>query len=172
MFWAVSTEQNTTSHDDLSLLEVSDKFLEHILRKIETIDSRVHKLKAQLDLVMSKNAGKFSSSENLSHLVPCDAQTSSVHSPTFSANADTLSVGGLYTAVQHVPEYDMGELVMPETAVSSYGDAFCIPDITESTAGFLSSVAVTQHQPQIGDSCENKGGGAMVSDDGVAVAKV
>ncbi|KAK3003233.1 hypothetical protein RJ639_020088, partial [Escallonia herrerae] len=149
---AVLTEGNTTGQDEFgtnnegSLFEDQDNFLEQIFRKIETEHSRVHKLKAQLDLVMSKNARKFSSSENLSNLVLADVLASSVHSPTFSAcNGDTISVGGI----------DVGDLVMPESAVSSFGEAIHIPDIIESTLGLLSHADVTQHQSQIGDSSED-----------------
>ncbi|KAI8003277.1 hypothetical protein LOK49_LG08G01999 [Camellia lanceoleosa] len=67
---------------------------------------------------------KFSSSENLSHLVPCDGQTSSPRSPTFSAgNGDTTSLGALYNPNQQMSEYDFGDFVMPENMVSSYGEA-------------------------------------------------
>ncbi|KAK3013950.1 hypothetical protein RJ639_009533 [Escallonia herrerae] len=149
---AVLTEGNTTGQDEFgtnndgSFFEDQDNFLEQIFRKIETVHSRVHKLKAQLDLVMSKNAGKFSSSENLSNLVLADALASSVHSPTFSAcNGDAISVGGI----------DLGDLVMPESAVSSFGEAIHIPDIIESTMGLLSHADVTLHQSQIGDSSED-----------------
>uniref|UniRef100_A0A6N2MFZ6 Uncharacterized protein n=1 Tax=Salix viminalis TaxID=40686 RepID=A0A6N2MFZ6_SALVM len=111
-----------------------DKSLEQVLRKIEIVHSRVHKLKNQLDILMSKNASKFSSSENLSLLAACDAQTSSAPSPTFSAG---------------------GDLVMPESAMSGFGEAVDVPDIIESTVGLLSAADVTFHQPQIGDSSEN-----------------
>ena len=80
--------------------------------------SRVQKLRSQLDLVMSKNASKFSSSENLSLLAACDAQTSSAPSPTFSAgNGETPSVGPAYNTTQQISEYDVGDLVMPATAI-------------------------------------------------------
>ncbi|KAK2966711.1 hypothetical protein RJ640_022752 [Escallonia rubra] len=155
---AVLTEGNTTGQDEFgtnndgSFFEDQDNFLEQIFRKIETVHSRVHKLKTQLDLVMSKNAGKFSSSENLSNLVLADALASSVHSPTFSAcNGDTISVGGI----------DVGDLVMPESAVSSFGEAIHIPDIIESTLGLLSHTDVTQHRSQIGDSSEDIGTSAL-----------
>ncbi|KAL0432886.1 UNVERIFIED_CONTAM: hypothetical protein Slati_2622900 [Sesamum latifolium] len=104
---------------------------------------------------MIKNAGKFSSSENLSQLVAGDVQTSSVRSPTFSAcNGDTVSVGGLFTRSQHISDYDLGDFIMPDSAVSSFGEAIPIPDIIESTVGLLSSIDVTQHQAQVGDSSE------------------
>lgn len=155
----VLLDQNTGSNvefpntNEWSFAEDKDNALEEIFRKIEMVHSRVHKLKGQLDLVMSKNVGRFSSSENLSHLVPYDALTS----PTFSAcNGDTVSPpGGLYTSNHRIPDYDMTDLVLPESAVSSYGEAIIIPDIIESTVGLLSSIDVTPHQPLIGDSCED-----------------
>lgn len=116
--------------------------------------SRIHKLKNQVGVVMSKNAARFSSFENLSLLVPCDAHTSSAHSPALSAgNGDTISAGAIYTSARHISEYNIGDLVMPESAVSSFGEA--IPDITESTVGLLSAIDITFHQPQFGDSSED-----------------
>ncbi|XP_060208642.1 uncharacterized protein LOC132636017 isoform X2 [Lycium barbarum] len=138
--------------DDLSTLVSSDGFLEQILRKIELVHSRVHKLKDQLDTVMTKNEIKFSSSENLMSL---DGQASSIRSPTFSAcNGDATSAGGLYATSQHVVDYDLGDFIMPDSAMSSDGEAMPIPDIIESTLGLLSSVDVTQQQAQVGDSSE------------------
>lgn len=158
----VCTVQNSTGndefplHDDWSIPEENINFEEQILRKIELMHSRVHKLKAQLDSVMTKYAGKFSSSESLTHLVPYDAQTSSVRSPTLSAcNGDTVSVGGLYASFPQMSEYELGDFVLPDAAVSNYGDDILIPDIIESTVGLLSSADVTEHhQSQVGDSCE------------------
>ncbi|KAK6116762.1 hypothetical protein DH2020_049495 [Rehmannia glutinosa] len=142
-------------HDDCVFSVDNDIFLEHIIRKIELVHTRVFKLKAQLTLVMTKNASKFSSSENLSQLVACDVQTSSVRSPTLSAcNGDTVSVGGLYTSPQHISDYDIRDFIMPDSAVSSFGEAIRIPDIIESTVGLLSSIDVTQHHAQVGDSSE------------------
>ncbi|KAJ7980644.1 Elongation factor [Quillaja saponaria] len=133
-----------------------DNSLEQLLWTIDTVHSRVQKLKSQIDVVMSKNAAKFSSSENLSLLAPCDVQTSSAHSPTFSAgNGDTVSVGAIYNPTQHASEYDIGDLVMPGSDVSSYGDAIPVPDIIESTVGLLSAADVILHQPQTGDLCED-----------------
>ena len=161
---AVITDQNDPCNDkfgisnDWSFFEFrdGDNFLEQVLWKIELVHSRVHKLKSQIDVVMSKNAARFSSSENLSLLAPGDAQTSSAYSPTFSAgNGDAISVGPIYSPTKHISEYDHGDLVMPESAISSYKEAIHVPDIIESTAGLLSAADVTLHQPQTGDSCEN-----------------
>ncbi|KAL8262800.1 hypothetical protein R6Q59_024149 [Mikania micrantha] len=132
-------EQNTTNpevlglsmHNHLSFFEDEDNDIEHILHKIEITHSRVHKLKSQLDSVISENSQTFPCSENLNNLGPSEEQTRAVHSPTYSNS-----------------EFDMGGLDMYEH------ESFHIPDIIESTVGTLSSIDVTQHQPQFGDSCE------------------
>ncbi|KAK1413635.1 hypothetical protein QVD17_35411 [Tagetes erecta] len=132
-------EQNTTNqevlglsmHNHLSFFEDEDNEMEQILHKIEITHSRVHKLKSQLDLVISEHSQTFPFSENLNNIGPSEEQTQAVHSPTYSNS-----------------EFDMGGLEMYEH------EGFHIPDIIESTVGTLSSIDVTQHQPQFGDSCE------------------
>ncbi|CAN0922925.1 hypothetical protein LINGRAHAP2_LOCUS33302 [Linum grandiflorum] len=112
----------------------TDNYLENMLISIEASHSRVHKLKDQLDLVISNNASKFSSWDNLSLLAaPCEGQTSSAPSPV-------LSVGyGGETLAQHMSGYDMSDLALPESAMSSFGEAIHVPDIIESTAGLMTS---------------------------------
>lgn len=160
----VVTEQNANGDDnfgisdDSSLLKFrdDDDSLEQILCKIEMAQSRVQKLKAQLDMVVPKNVVKFSSSENLSLLAPCDGQTSSAHSPNFSAgNGDAISVGAIYPPTGLLSEYEMGDLVLPESALSSFGEAVSVPDIIESTTRLLSAGDVTVHPLQTHDSCED-----------------
>uniref|UniRef100_A0A2P2JAL7 Uncharacterized protein LOC105628261 n=1 Tax=Rhizophora mucronata TaxID=61149 RepID=A0A2P2JAL7_RHIMU len=134
----------------------ADISLEAVLWQIEIVQFRVHKLKNQLDMTMMKNANKFSSSENLSLLVACDAQTISAPSPTFSAgNGEVISIEAPRAGTQHMSGYDIDNLVLPESAISSYGEAFHVPDIIESTVGLLSAADVSFHNPEIGDSCEN-----------------
>ncbi|KAJ1396482.1 hypothetical protein SESBI_32585 [Sesbania bispinosa] len=144
--------------EDQPLLEFSeaDASLEQLLWTIDNLQSRVHKLKGDVEVVMSKNASKFSSSENLSLLPHGDVQTSYAQSPATSAgNGDTASVGGIYNSTQHVAgEFDFGDLVMHDSAVSSYGGVTIIPDIIESTVGLLSAADVTLHPALVGDSCE------------------
>ncbi|KAB1213210.1 hypothetical protein CJ030_MR5G022387 [Morella rubra] len=122
----VITDQNGNCNDkfgngsDWSFFELKDgeHFLEQVLWKIEMVHSRVHKLKGQIDIILSKNAARFSSSENLSLLAPCDGQTSSAHSPTCSAgNGETVSVGHVYSPPKHMSEFDNVDLVMPGSAV-------------------------------------------------------
>lgn len=130
--------------------------MEHVLWKIETLHSRVKKLRGQVDTVMSNNAALFSSSENLTLLAPLDGQTSSAHSPAFSTgNGDAISPEAMYASAQHLTDYDIGDLVLPESVVSSFGEAISVPDIIESTVGLLSAADVTIHQPQFGDSSED-----------------
>ncbi|XP_050377580.1 uncharacterized protein LOC126794839 isoform X2 [Argentina anserina] len=139
--------------DEWSLLEFrdGDKSLEHVLWKIETLHSWVHKLKNQVDLVMPKTAAIFSSSENLSILVPCDGQNSSAHSPAFSAgNGDRP-----YATTQQNSEFNIGDLVMPESVVSSFGEAVAAPDIIESSVGLLSATDAIFHHPQFSESSED-----------------
>lgn len=138
-------------NDDWSTQDESSNFEEEIFRKIDLIHSRVHNLKAKVDSVMTKYAGKFSSSESLSHLIPCDAQTSSIPSPTLSACNGSV---GLYASFPHMSDCELEDLVMPDVAISNYGDDILIPDIIESTVGLLSSTDVTEHESQIGDLCE------------------
>ncbi|XP_062090102.1 uncharacterized protein LOC133796551 [Humulus lupulus] len=161
---AVTTEQNVDCNDKLGTSDDwtsfefrdSDASMEQVLCNIEKVHAWVQKLKGQIDTVMSKNAAKFSSSENLSLLAPLDVQTSSAHSPAFSTgNADAVSAGPMYTENQHITDYDIGDLVLPESVVSSFGEAVSVPDIIESTVGLLSSADVTLHQPQFGDSSED-----------------
>ena len=144
--------------DDQSFFEFGDGDIstEQLLWTIETLHTRVHKLKSQVDVVMSKNASKFSSSENLSLLPHGDVQTSSAHSPTFSAvNGDTVSVGAIYNSAHHVPEFDLGDLGLRDSSVLGYGEATSIPDIIESTVGLLSAAEVTLHQPHVADLHEH-----------------
>lgn len=153
-----NSDHNNTGNDEFGINddclypEDDDNILEHILNKIELVHAQVHKLKGQLESVMLSNADKFSSSENLSKLISCDAQTSCVRSPTFSAcNGDTAF--GIHS--QNISEYDeLGDCIMPDSAVSSYGEVIPVPDIIESTVGLLSSIDVTQLEAQVGDSSE------------------
>ncbi|KAF2321926.1 hypothetical protein GH714_004598 [Hevea brasiliensis] len=98
----------------------------------------------------------FSSSENPCLLAPCDGHTSSAASPTFPAgNGDTMSIEAMHNANQQISGCDIGDLIMPDSAISSCGETIEVPDLIESTVGMLAADDVTFHQPQIGDSCED-----------------
>ncbi|KAG2409118.1 hypothetical protein LR48_Vigan01g140200 [Vigna angularis] len=158
----VIIEPHTDSTDRFGTGEVqpfldfseTDASLEQLLWAIDNLQARVHKLKSDVDAIMSKNASKFSSSENLSLLPHGDMQTSSAQSPTISAgNGDAASVGVIYNSIQHGVDFDIGDFVM-HSVVSSYGEVPMVPDIIESTVGLLSAADVTFRSALAGDSCE------------------
>lgn len=95
--------------------------MEHILWKIDYLQSQVDKLKSRVDKVMHENAGKFSCTEDLSLPMPCNA------SPPNSG--DRMAVG-TYIASQLISEYSMGNALLPESAVTSQGDV--VPDANGS----------------------------------------
>uniref|UniRef100_A0A803M5R5 Uncharacterized protein n=1 Tax=Chenopodium quinoa TaxID=63459 RepID=A0A803M5R5_CHEQI len=142
------------SMDDDWLKDGEDS-IEQILRQIETVQSKLQRLRTHFDTVMLKNGVKFSSSENLSLLAPYDAQTSAAQSPAFSAgDGDNLSIGGI--EIPHdITDFEIGDLDLPESLVSDYGVGTQIPDIIESTVGLLSAANVPIHQPQTLESGEN-----------------
>ncbi|KAL8140286.1 hypothetical protein V2J09_006307 [Rumex salicifolius] len=141
-----------SKHDEFALpdewFSVDETFLEQIFSKIETVHSRVYKLRNNLDSVMLKNGMKFSSSENLSLISPFDAQTSSAYSPPISAgNDDITSAGAMYTP-QQLSDFEIGDLALPEV-ISSCAIVPEIPDIIESTIGLLSAADVTIHRAHL-----------------------
>ncbi|KAI3444781.1 hypothetical protein Pfo_001446 [Paulownia fortunei] len=87
--------------------------LEHILWKIEFLQSQASKLKSRVDRVIRENAGKFSSADNLILPMPFNASPPN--------NGDGMAVG-TYIASQLISEYSMGDVLVPESAVTSHGD--------------------------------------------------
>ncbi|CAN1197243.1 hypothetical protein LINPERHAP2_LOCUS43969 [Linum perenne] len=127
----------------------TDNCLETMLLNIEASYSLVHKLKDQLDLAITNSASKFSSWDNLCLLAPCEGQTSSAPSPVLSVGygGETLSPGARYnTTQQHTSGCDMSDMALPESAMSSFGEAVHVPDIIESTVKLLSGPDVTFHE--------------------------
>lgn len=118
--------------------------LEQILSKIEVAQSQVRKLKDRIDKVLTENPGKYTSINRLSLLMPCNGSTSSdqnMASP--SENGDGMPDRSQCISPPHISEGNMGDLFMPENAVSSHGDVIPLPDILESTDHY-----------QVGDLCE------------------
>ncbi|KAI5427464.1 hypothetical protein KIW84_032755 [Lathyrus oleraceus] len=113
-----------------------------------------------INAITSRNASKFSESGNFS-LVPYggEVQTGSAQSPTSSVgNEYTASVGGggVFNSSQDAAdEYDFGDFVFHDSAVSSFGEASNIPDIIESTVGLLAAVedfkTATQNPVKLAD---------------------
>lgn len=114
-----------------------DNSFEQILRKIEVTHLQVHKLKTQIDKVISENPGKFSSMNQLSLLVPCDALTSSDQNPVSPPeNGHSWPSRSLCAASQHVSECNMGDVLMPESAVLSHGEVTPLPNLMDSMPPF------------------------------------
>ncbi|PIA53543.1 hypothetical protein AQUCO_00900253v1 [Aquilegia coerulea] len=121
--------------------------LEHVLWKIDILQSRVQKLKTQTDKLLTVHAGKFSSVESLSQLVQSDLPSSSPGSPALSSgNVERVLSGALSTPTQHIAD--------PGSAVSSYGEATPQPDIIENCT-VPSSGEVRLDQSYFGESAQN-----------------
>lgn len=150
---AISADKVTNGNDEFEInygwssLEFGngDNSFEEILRKIDVAHSQVHKLKAQIDKVISENPGKFSSINQLSLLVPDDALTSSDQDPASPfENGHSLLSRSLFTASQHMSECNMGDIPLPECAFLSHGELTPFPNIIDS-----------MDQPQVGVLCAN-----------------
>ncbi|KAL0425768.1 UNVERIFIED_CONTAM: hypothetical protein Sradi_1111600 [Sesamum radiatum] len=98
-----------------------DNSLEHILGKIDYLQSQVGKLKTRVDKVMHEMLEKFLCTEDLTLPMACNA------SPPNSG--DRMAVG-TYIASQLISEYSLGNALVPESAVTSQGDV--VPDANGS----------------------------------------
>lgn len=130
--------------DEISFHENNDNtdFIGEMLQNIEETHSRVQRLKSRLITVLEENCMNFSSSEDMSLLIP-----SATQSPNLSTcNGDTSSLGAFLN--------EIGDFVVPHNMGENFGVPFLVPDIIESTASLLSSIDVTMLHPEIGDSCE------------------
>lgn len=146
--------RGTEDNEWLLGIKGRDSFWEQILWNIEAVQFRVLKLKTHLNKVMCRNDMEISSSPgNLfpSGLSPSYAQG---HISSPENNGDGLPVGAVGTAPHLVTECEMEDMVMPESAVSSYGDAVDA-DIIESTMGLLSAADGLFDQHQIRDLCKD-----------------
>ncbi|KAK4840572.1 hypothetical protein QYF36_012667 [Acer negundo] len=100
----INRNDNFEFEDRLTSLELreGDNSLEQILRKIEAAQSKVHKLKTRIDMVTSENPGKFTSINNLSLLVPCDALTDSDRATFPPKNVNGMPDRSLSISSQHI----------------------------------------------------------------------
>ncbi|KAK6162630.1 hypothetical protein DH2020_002471 [Rehmannia glutinosa] len=104
-----------------------DNSVENILSKIEFLQSQARKLKSRVDRVIHENAGKFPSDDNLSLSMPFSV------SP--AKNGDRMAVG-TYIASQLISEYNMGDVLLPESGVTSHGDGVANADGNSGHARF------------------------------------
>ncbi|CAK8577581.1 unnamed protein product [Lathyrus sativus] len=153
------SRERREDHQPLLKCTNVDVSYEQLLWNIDNLHNRVRTLKSGINAITSRNASKFSESENFS-LVPCggEVQTGSAQSPTNSVgNGYTASVGGgVFNSSQNAAdEYDFGDFVFPDSAVSSFGEASNIPDIIESTVGLLAAAEVTLQSALVAESGEH-----------------
>jgi hypothetical protein len=106
--------------DELSALVFrdGDNSMEQILWKIEAAKSQVIGMKSRLNKVTSDNAARLSTVDRLSSLGKCTS--------SFNGSAENLD--------QLKLEPSMGEPVIPESVVSSYGEVSQLPDISEESS--------------------------------------
>lgn len=109
---------------------------EQILRKIGVLQSQVGQLRSRVDKVLSENAGKFSSTENLNLFLPCNALSSSSRNPSSPKSGGKMAVGSSL-ASQLMSDYNTGDMIAPQGAISTRGDGTSIPDVIESTSQSL-----------------------------------
>ncbi|XP_020526284.1 uncharacterized protein LOC18439944 isoform X1 [Amborella trichopoda] len=126
---------------------------EQLLWRLEGLQSRILKLKGQLNKVMLKNVDKFSSMEN-----SIDRQASTAQSPQVSpVNGDSdPPIVGLYNPCHDILDFGRVDLGISGSGVSgsgvsgSYMDSG-IPDFF----GIYSDADVPFDPPHIGDACED-----------------
>uniref|UniRef100_A0A1D1YHR1 Putative DNA-packaging protein n=1 Tax=Anthurium amnicola TaxID=1678845 RepID=A0A1D1YHR1_9ARAE len=133
----VPVDQNVKGHGvpsanhDWPMLDFRDRdnSLEHLLLVIETLQSRVVKLRTHLNKTVDRKAARgLASSIAQRDLVSSCGQSLS-HSP--GLNGDAPPVGAPNTPPNDLSECETEDMVMSESAVSSFGDA--APNIIEST---------------------------------------
>ncbi|RWW28711.1 hypothetical protein BHE74_00023679 [Ensete ventricosum] len=149
-----TAEDNIRGNDDndwLLGLKGCDSSLEQILLNIEAVQSRVTKLKTLLNNCICRNAREISSGNLFLGDVPAGYAENVSDSPR--NNTDSMPAGLLGSPPHRVSEYEIEDMVMPESAASSYGDAADL-DIIESTVGLLSA-DVSLDQDHIRDLCRD-----------------
>ncbi|KAL4179336.1 hypothetical protein AMTRI_Chr13g86790 [Amborella trichopoda] len=119
---------------------------EQLLWSLEGLQSRILKLKGQLNKVKLKNADKFSSVEN-----SIDRQASAAQSPQVSpVNGDSdPPIVGLYNPCHDILDFGRGDLGISGSGVSRSYMVSGIPDLF----GIYSDADVPFDPPHIGDAC-------------------
>ncbi|KAG0492828.1 hypothetical protein HPP92_005941 [Vanilla planifolia] len=129
-----------------------DRTLEDILLNIESLQSRVLKIKAHLCLVISRNARVMTAGCS----VVGDPPISSVQSPSCSLgnNGNQMLVGVPNTPPHHASVNENEDMALPGSANSSFGDASDFV-IIESAMGFLSGADGPLNANQLEDICKD-----------------
>ncbi|CAN1164401.1 hypothetical protein LINPERHAP2_LOCUS25541 [Linum perenne] len=131
--------------EDLDIID------EKILTKVVVLQSRVSKLRSQIDVVVRGNPGKFSYVTSSSP-EPCDVLASTGNPGSITENG-----GRVLNSLQplsHPGSEDHLEGLMPESAVSSREEVAPLPDSTDSKDGLsaglpheITEVVATHNQP-------------------------
>ncbi|MCL7036105.1 hypothetical protein MKW94_027153, partial [Papaver nudicaule] len=156
----VNGNDEPDGHYELSSFECKDgdNSIDQILWKIEIAQSKAKRLKTVVDKLLMEHAGKFSSMENLSIFASSDLPSSSARSPAFSpGHGDPMPIGALYTPPGHISEFDLADLGIPESAVSSYVEETPLPNVIGNPVGgdhaipesAISSYVVETHLPHV-----------------------
>lgn len=158
----VLVDQNVRGHDNFAsnnewlILDFidGDNSLEHLLLEIETVQSRVVKLRTQLNKMVDRKATRgltFS-------IVQRDLVSSSGRSPSNSPvrNGDAPQPDTPHTPPNYMSESETEDQIISESAVSSFGDA--APNIIESTVSLL---AVDQND--VGNAHDDVGDDILIS---------
>ncbi|KAL9254998.1 hypothetical protein AKJ16_DCAP20705 [Drosera capensis] len=116
---------------------------EDMLRKIGEAQAQVYQLRHRMRSVLCECAEKFASSDSLNLLAPHDPLTNSAAHPDLRFTDGEAKRGYHSETLFLAPEQKASEQVMPESAVSSYGEVAPPPDMVEGI-----------DQPLAGPSCE------------------
>ncbi|TYH28944.1 hypothetical protein ES288_A02G184500v1 [Gossypium darwinii] len=138
---------NDEVDDGLSSLELKDGdiWLQQILRKIDLMQSQVHKLKTRVDNVVNESPRKFTSVNVLSSVTPCNTLTGSRSHSSPPGSGERTPVTS-----QRRSGGNMGDLLMPgSSAVSSHGEVTPFPNAIDGTGQHLPAVSYDNTEDDI-----------------------
>lgn len=132
--------------------KVGSNSLEQIFWKIGTMQWQVNEMKTRVHKILSENAARFSSTENLSLLVSCNnSLTSSAENPASPPNYEheiTAAASSISVEIERSDsDANMVDVAIPESAALRLGEA----NHVEETS-----------QPAFGGSSKNPGGTILI----------
>ncbi|KAG8363439.1 hypothetical protein BUALT_Bualt19G0022700 [Buddleja alternifolia] len=114
----VDSDDEFWGNDEPLCLETGndDIFLQHIFQKIGFLQVQVGQMKSRVDKLTSENVEKLSCTDNLSMPTPCEGLID-LHPD----NEETMPLGSKI-ASQLVSEYNTGNVLVPQRAVTNRGE--------------------------------------------------